>query len=53
MRRDFEVGRGTVTSLQSQKDVKKVESGSEFGMHRSRHLQSRPGDTLQAFKDCL
>jgi translation initiation factor IF-2 len=51
MRRDFEVGRGVITSLQSQKDViKKVETGSEFGMQIKTSAEPAPGDILQAFK---
>jgi translation initiation factor IF-2 len=51
MRRDFELGRGTVTSLQAQKkDVKKVEAGNEFGAQIKTSAEPAPGDTLQSFK---
>lgn len=51
MRRDLELGRGTITSLQTQKkDVKKVETGSEFGAQIKTSAEPMPGDTLEAFK---
>jgi translation initiation factor IF-2 len=51
MRRDLELGRGTITSLQSQKNqVKKIESGSEFGMQIKTQAEPAPGDTIQAFR---
>jgi translation initiation factor IF-2 len=50
MRRDLELGRGTIVSLQSQKaDVKKVEEGKEFGAQIKTSVAPAPGDTLQAF----
>ncbi|HWB34115.1 MAG TPA: translation initiation factor IF-2 [Candidatus Paceibacterota bacterium] len=50
MRRDLELGRGTIVSLQSQKNpVKKVESGSEFGMQIKTSAEPAAGDLLQAF----
>lgn len=51
MRRDLELGRGTVVSLQSQKNaVKKVEAGSEFGAQIKTSVEPASGDTLQSFK---
>ncbi|HVZ76173.1 MAG TPA: translation initiation factor IF-2 [Candidatus Paceibacterota bacterium] len=50
MRRDLELGRGTITSLQSQKTpVKKIESGSEFGMQLKTSAEPAAGDLIQAF----
>ncbi len=51
MRRDLELGRGIITSLQTQKkEVKKVEAGSEFGAQIKTQAEPAPGDTLQAIK---
>ncbi|HVU80312.1 MAG TPA: translation initiation factor IF-2 [Candidatus Paceibacterota bacterium] len=51
MRRDLELGRGTIVSLQSQKaPVKKVESGTEFGAQVKTSAEPAAGDTLQSFK---
>lgn len=51
MRRDLELGRGTIVSLQSQKsDVKKVEAGKEFGAQIKTSADPMPGDILQAMK---
>ncbi|MBC7836692.1 translation initiation factor IF-2 [Acetobacteraceae bacterium] len=50
MRRDLEIGRGTIVSLQSQKNViKKVESGKEFGAQLKTSSEPAAGDTLEAF----
>ena len=50
MRRDLELGRGTITSLQTQKaPTKKIESGSEFGAQIKTSAEPAAGDTLQAF----
>jgi translation initiation factor IF-2 len=49
MRRDTELGRGTITSLQTQKkDVKGVESGSEFGAQIKTSAEPASGDTIEA-----
>jgi len=51
MRRDLELGRGIVTSLQAQKkEVKDVEAGSEFGAQIKTQVEPAPGDTLCAIK---
>ncbi len=51
MRRDLELGRGTINSLQTQKkDVKTVEAGSEFGAQIKTSAEPMPGDTLQLMK---
>jgi translation initiation factor IF-2 len=50
MRRDVELGRGTIVSLQSQKTAtKKVEAGSEFGAMVKVSCEPAAGDTLEAF----
>lgn len=50
MRRDEEIGRGKITSLQSQKAaVKKVEAGQEFGMQLKADIEPAAGDRLEAF----
>ena len=51
LRRDIELGRGTVVSLQSQKTpVKKVESGNEFGAQIKTDVEPAHGDILEAFE---
>jgi translation initiation factor IF-2 len=51
MRRDHELGRGTIVSLQTQKaPTKKVEAGSEFGAQVKTSAEPAAGDTLQAFR---
>jgi len=51
MRNDVEVGRGSITTLQSQKTaVKKVEKGSEFGAMVKASIEPAAGDTLEAFE---
>jgi translation initiation factor IF-2 len=51
MRRDLELGRGTITSLQTQKTpVKKIPSGSEFGAQIKTSAEPAPGDLIQSFK---
>ncbi|TSC69608.1 MAG: translation initiation factor IF-2 [Parcubacteria group bacterium Gr01-1014_56] len=51
MRRDLELGRGVITSLQAQKkDVKSVEPGSEFGAQIKTSAEPAHGDTLLAVK---
>jgi translation initiation factor IF-2 len=51
MRRDLELGRGTVVSLQAGKTpVKKVEAGSEFGAQIKLDAEPAPGDRLEAFE---
>jgi translation initiation factor IF-2 len=50
MRRDLEIGRGKIVSLQTQKqDVKKVESGSEFGAMIKTDADPAQNDHLEAF----
>jgi len=50
MRRDVEVGRGTISSLQTQKNAaKKVEKGNEFGAMLKIDFEPAAGDTLEAF----
>ena len=50
MRRDLELGRGTITSLQSnKKQVKKVEAGSEFGAQVKTSAEPMPGDYLEVY----
>lgn len=50
MRRDAEIGRGEIISLQSQKNaVKKVESG-EFGAMLKITTEPAPGDSLSVFE---
>ncbi|HYF12761.1 MAG TPA: translation initiation factor IF-2 [Candidatus Paceibacterota bacterium] len=54
MRRDLELGRGTIVSLQTQKkEVKNVESGKEFGAQIKTSADPAPGDILQAFEVVL
>lgn len=51
MRRDLELGRGEIVSLQTQKaPVKKVESGNEFGAQIKTTVEPAPGDFLQGFE---
>lgn len=50
MRRDAEIGRGTISSLQTgKKDVKEVASGSEFGAMIKTQSLPAAGDRLEAF----
>ena len=50
MRRDEEVGRGTIESLQSQKNaVKKIEAGTEFGAMIKTNTPVGAGDHLEVF----
>ena len=49
MRRDAEIGRGTIVSLQSgKKDVKEVAAGNEFGAMLKTQALSAAGDQLEA-----
>lgn len=49
MRRDAEIGRATISSLQSsKKDVKEVEAGSEFGAMLKTQSLPAAGDRLEA-----
>lgn len=49
-RRDFKLGAGTITNLQTQKkDVKKVEAGSEFGAEIKTTTEPAAGDKLEAY----
>jgi translation initiation factor IF-2 len=51
LRRDLELSRGKITSLQSGKtQVKKVESGSEFGAQIKLDMEPAPGDRIEAFR---
>lgn len=51
MRRDAELGRGTIVSLQShKKDVKEVDAGTEFGAMLRTSCEPAAGDTLEAFE---
>ena len=50
MRRDLELGRGTIVSLQTQKSpVKELESGKEFGAQIKTSCEPAAGDTIEAF----
>lgn len=54
MRRDVEIGRGEIISLQAQKvAVKKVEMGSEFGAMVKTDIEPAAGDYLEAFEVVL
>ncbi len=49
-RRDIEIGRGTINSLQvNKKDVKEVETGSEFGAMLKTQALPAAGDRLESF----
>jgi len=51
LRRDIELGRGTITSLQSnKKDVKEVDEGAEFGAMLKTPAEPAAGDMLEAFE---
>lgn len=50
MRRDLELGRGRIVSLQTQKTpVKKVDAGMEFGAQLKLDVEPAPGDRLEAY----
>jgi translation initiation factor IF-2 len=50
MRRDIELGRGRIVSLQTQKTpVKTVEAGKEFGAQLKLDIEPAAGDKLEAF----
>lgn len=50
MRREYELGRGTITSLQShKKQVKEVEAGSEFGAQIKTSVEPAAHDMLEIF----
>lgn len=50
MRRDLEIARGSIVSLQTQKrDVKEVEAGAEFGAMIKLGSEPAPGDMLESF----
>ena len=50
MRRDLELGRGMIVSLQTQKSpVKELESGKEFGAQIKTSAEPAAGDTIEAF----
>ncbi len=51
MRNEVEVGRGTITTLQTQKNaVKKVEKGSEFGAMLKIDFDPAAGDVIETFQ---
>ena len=51
MRNDVEVGRGEITSLQTQKEAaKKVEKGNEFGAMIKTTVAPAAGDTIETFE---
>ncbi len=51
MRREIEIGRGSITGLQANKvDVKKVEKGSEFGAMLKIDFEPAAGDTIESFE---
>lgn len=51
MRRDVEIGRGTISGLQANKvDTKKVEKGSEFGAMLKIDFEPAAGDTIESFE---
>jgi len=51
LRRDFEIGRGVIIGIQSQKiQTKEVNEGDEFGMEVKSKIDIAPGDILEAFK---
>lgn len=50
LRRDIEIGKGTLKNLQQQKsDVQRIEEG-EFGMQLDTKVEVAPGDVLEAFE---
>ena len=50
IRRDVEIGRGTISSLQAnKKDVKEVEAGNEFGAMLKTQALPAAGDRLESF----
>jgi translation initiation factor IF-2 len=54
MRRDLELGRGEILSLQNQKKAaKKVEAGSEFGLMLKATFEPAAGDSLEAIEVVL
>ncbi len=51
MRRDIEIGRGTIVGLQSnKKEVREVEAGSEFGAMLKTSCEPAPNDKLEVYK---
>lgn len=50
MRRDFEIGKGKILELQSQKiKTKEVSEGSEFGLQVDSKMDIAEGDTIESF----
>ena len=50
LRRDYEIGRGIITNIQSQKiQTKEVNEEDEFGMDIKSKVDIAPGDILEAF----
>ncbi len=50
MRRDLEIGRGTLENLQQQKANTREVSDGEFGMELHTKAEIMPGDTIEAFE---
>jgi len=51
LRRDYEIGRGIIINIQSQKiQTKEVSEGTEFGMDIKSKTDIAPGDILEAYK---
>jgi len=51
LRRDYEVGRGTIMNIQKQKSpTKEINEGDEFGMNLKSKIDIAPGDVLEAFE---
>ncbi len=49
MRRDIELGKGTIVGLQSnKKEVREVEAGVEFGVMLKTQVEPAPGDKLES-----
>ncbi len=54
MRRDLELGRGSIVSLQTQKQaIKELEAGKEFGAQIKTSCEPAAGDTIEAFEIVL
>ena len=50
MRREFEIGRGKIVSLEKSKvKTREVEAGSEFGMMLESKIEVVPGDVIESF----
>jgi len=53
LRRELEIGRGTLKNLQQQKSDVKTVSDGEFGMQLETKAEMAPGDTIAAFKTVI